>query len=393
MNAQVSGKYFKRLYEAMLPAFPDYNEYERFLRLNMQTRLEEIVSSKKMQDVHFEVLEWFERYGRLEALVKMAFEARPRNEELAELVNDIPIRPSPMTEAGDAQIDDYKVNCILGNGRMSIVYLGTDNLGRSVVIKVLDRLFRSNGDSCQKFAHEAKILAKLNHEAIVPIYQYGEFNHELYMVMPFMSGGSLRKRMNKPMLLPEVLNIYRRIGPAVDYMHRKGIVHQNINPENILFDDEELAYLADFGMARLVESTPAANKASNPRYLSPEQFQPDRLPDAHMDVYALGVMLYEMLARELPFQAYSRKQLHPLHAHQAVPDILQVRSDCPAGLQPILEKAMAKDPAERFANAAELTQALEDACLKSPATSPQVKSPLATKNIMTYGEAAMLGAL
>ena len=173
------------------------------------------------------------------------------------------------------KIGRYEIERELGRGGMAVVYLAHDPLiGRQVAIKVLPRQFTFDPQFIRRFRQEARLIATLEHPAIVPIYDFGEDDDQPYLVMRFMTGGSLRQRMGQgPLPVAEIERILARLAPALDKAHQARIIHRDLKPDNILFDGDNLPYLADFGIARLAEATQTMTIIGTPAYMSPEQWE------------------------------------------------------------------------------------------------------------------------
>jgi serine/threonine-protein kinase len=269
------------------------------------------------------------------------------------------------------KIDRYEIKNELGRGGMATVYQAYDpRFERDVALKVLPREFLHEAEFRARFTREARTIAALEHPAIVPVYDFGESDSQPYLVMRLMSGGSLMDRLEKgPIPMAEATEILRRIGSALDQAHRKGIIHRDLKPSNILFDQYGEAYLADFGIVRLSASsnalTASGSLVGTPTYMSPEQVYGNKELDGRSDIYALGVILYQMLTGEIPYQADTPARMMMAHVMDPVPHILEKRPDLPADCDRIITKAMAKERDERFQTATDLTQALSTATQRS----------------------------
>lgn len=266
------------------------------------------------------------------------------------------------------KIGRYEVERLLGHGGMAVVYLARDPLmKRPVAIKLLPRQWTFDANQRQRFHREAQIIAALEHPAIVPIYDYDEHEEQPYLVMRYMSGGSLRDRIKRAMPLPEAARILARLAPALDMAHGRGIIHRDLKPDNVLFDEHNEPYLADFGIARMAEATQSMTIVGTPTYMSPEQVQGDRALDYRADIYALGVVLYEVLTGQAPYQANTPPQLMFKHVYEPVPDVRRVVGTLPAGVQTIINRAMAKEPNARYPSVAALAGALQQAAASAGA--------------------------
>lgn len=265
-------------------------------------------------------------------------------------------------------IGRYLLKAQLGRGGMGTVYLGYDpRVERDVAIKVLPREFLHEPMFQARFEREAKTIAVLDHPAVVPIHDYGKENDQPYLVMRYMSGGTLTDRLRVGRLgMAEILAILKRIGPAMDEAHKLGIYHRDIKPSNILFDKYGHAYLSDFGMVRLEASsselTGSHAAIGTPGYMSPEQIRGAEI-DSRSDVYSLGVVLFEMLTARRPFSAETPAMIIVKQITGPVPRIRQVYPQLPQPYDDIVFQLMSKQAANRPGSAAEvinlLTKALE----------------------------------
>lgn len=263
------------------------------------------------------------------------------------------------------KIGRYEIKRRLGLGGMATVYLAHDpNFDTEVAVKLLPRQpAHGDNNALARFEREAKTIASLReHPAIVSVYDYGTQNEQPYFVMRHLRGGSLADKLDTGVLSPvEITKITERIASALDTAHKRGIIHRDLKPANVLFDEEENAYLSDFGIAKLSESN--ANYTGSaiigtPTYMSPEQARGNVPLDARSDVYALGVLIYEMLTGVPPFSAETAMGVALQHISDPAPDIRNVRPDLPAAFSTLLNKALAKDPNDRFATAGQLAAAL-----------------------------------
>jgi serine/threonine protein kinase len=258
----------------------------------------------------------------------------------------------------------YEIRRELGHGGMARVYLAWDPVfEREVAIKVLPRDLSNDTQFRTRFEREAKIVAGLEHPAIVPVYDFGESEGLLYLVMRYMPAGSLKDRLDKEKFsLPDAAMLIGRIAPALDLAHSRGIIHRDIKPGNILFDSSGEAYLSDFGIAKIgVSGTTLTGNfiLGTPAYMSPEQARGEPNIDGRSDVYSLGAMLFEMLSGRVPYEAETPSGQLMRHINDPVPDILAVCTNLPATCQEIIGRSMAKAPAERYQTARELSAHLK----------------------------------
>ncbi|MFO3796342.1 MAG: serine/threonine-protein kinase, partial [Anaerolineales bacterium] len=263
------------------------------------------------------------------------------------------------------KIGRYEIQGELGRGGMAIVYRAYDPVfEREVAVKVLPSHLIEDPQFRKRFEREARIVAQLEHPAIVPVYDVGEDDGQLFFVMRYMSGGSLSDRLKKgPLSLQETLSLLEHLAPALDAAHAKGIVHRDLKPANILFDASGMPYLSDFGIAKVLSGQQTTLTGDfivgTPAYISPEQAQGKPI-DGRSDIYSLGAILYHMLSGKPPYQADTPMSLALKHITEPPPDILQVNPSLPPALAALIRKAMAKDPGERFATASEMVRALRE---------------------------------
>jgi len=260
--------------------------------------------------------------------------------------------------------DRYTIERLIGHGGMATVHLAEERKHRrKVAIKVLrHELGASVG--AERFMREIGIAAQLSHPHIVPLIDSGESDGLLYYVSPFVAGGSLRDRLNKQKQLPidDALRIAHEVGAALDYAHRNGFVHRDVKPENILFADDH-ALLADFGIAHVANPggeplTLGGLALGTPEYMSPEQAAGEREIGVAGDVYGLACVFYEMVAGEPPFKGDSPRATMAKQVTERARPLRVLRPDAPAGFERVLEKALAKDPAQRYPTVVEFCDAL-----------------------------------
>ena len=256
------------------------------------------------------------------------------------------------------QIGRYQIRNELGRGGMAIVYRAHDpRFEREVAIKLLPRQFTHEPDFIERFQKEAKIIAALEHPAIVPVYDFGEHEDAPYLVMRFMAGGSLQDRLKgRPLPIPEISTIYDRLASGLDKAHQRGIIHRDLKPDNVFFDEDNLAFLGDFGIARMAEATQTMTIIGTPAYMSPEQAQGNQKLDWRCDIYAMGAMLFQLLTGKQPFVAESATGQMLMHVLQPVPDVLEANPELPPEAQNIINKAMAKERTFRYQTAKALAE-------------------------------------
>lgn len=261
------------------------------------------------------------------------------------------------------KIGRYEIKSELGRGGMATVYKAYDpRFEREVAVKVLPHEMLHDPQFRVRFEREAKTVALLEHPAIVPVYDVGEEDGQPYFVMRYMNGGDLAGRIKQsPLSVADTAHLMEKIAPALDEAHEKGIIHRDLKPANILFDRSGEPYISDFGIAKLTQASGATVTGGaiigTPAYMSPEQGQGETV-DGRSDIYALGVIAYEMLTGRQPYQADTPMAIVVKHITEPVPHILDVNPNLPLGLEKIIETAMAKNREERFATTREFAAAL-----------------------------------
>jgi Serine/threonine protein kinase len=277
------------------------------------------------------------------------------------------------------KVGRYKIKSELGRGGMATVYRAFDPISnREVAIKVLPPEMLHNLLTRARFKRELKLIASLEHPAIVPVYDVGgEDNHQPYFVMRYMSGGSLSEMIRKGRFsLRDAALIIERLASALDHAHSKGIIHRDIKPDNVLFDASNNPYLSDFGVAKLTEAAVSATDASaneamgTAAYISPEQARGEDV-DSRADVYGLGAILYEMLTGEAPYHGNTVIGMALQHVNDPVPNVLKIRPDLPGELDVIIKTAMAKNRENRYATALDLAQELNKIAFEGDPTLPK----------------------
>lgn len=264
----------------------------------------------------------------------------------------------------------YEIKSELGRGGMATVYHAHDpRFRRDVALKVLPREFLHDTTFRARFEREAQTLASLEHSAIVPVYDFGEEDGQPYLVMRFLSDGNLIDRLNKgPIPLSQVVRIVSQVASGLDEAHGQGVIHRGLKPDNILFDQHQDAFITDFGIAKLAAESNSITMANaiigTPAYMSPEQVNGEEV-DGCSDIYALGVIVFEMLTGKLPYEAPTPVGLLMKHVTEPVPHILELNPDLPLDCVAVIAQAMAKEREERYATATALSAALSAAIVQS----------------------------
>jgi serine/threonine protein kinase/tetratricopeptide (TPR) repeat protein len=264
-----------------------------------------------------------------------------------------------------ALADRYRIDHEIGSGGMATVYLAEDlRHERKVAVKVLrPELGATLG--AERFLHEIKLTARLNHPHILPVHDSGEADGFLFYVMPYVEGETLRQRLDRERQLPldDAVRIAREVADALSFAHGLGVVHRDIKPENILLEAGH-AVVADFGIARALtvaggeRLTETGMTVGTPAYMSPEQGFGEEGLDARTDIYALGCVLYEMLAGDVPFPGATGQAILARKAVEPVPSLRVVRDTVPLAVEGAVTKALAKVAADRFATAQEFADEL-----------------------------------
>jgi serine/threonine protein kinase len=271
------------------------------------------------------------------------------------------------------RLGSYELIRRLGEGGMAQVYLARDvRLGREVAVKVLDRRLGERSGFRERFLREAKLAAALDHPNIVQLYDFGEEGADLYLVMPYMSGGSLQDKLSQaPFSVNDVVNYAMQIADALEYAHGQGIIHRDVKPANIMLHADGRVLLGDFGLAKIFDGTPrpairdGRPDAGTPEYMAPEQIKGQT--DARSDLYGLGVVMYLLLTGRLPFSGASSNSVMEGHLYRLAAPPRQINPKVTPAVDEVVQKALAKDPRFRFQTAREMSGALVTALVSGDA--------------------------
>ncbi|GAB4569745.1 MAG: hypothetical protein Kow0077_02760 [Anaerolineae bacterium] len=276
-------------------------------------------------------------------------------------------------QLANRQLGQYTLRELIGTGGMSAVYRAHQaSLDREVAVKVLATELADDPDYRQRFALEARTAASLEHKHIVPVYDYGTTHGLIFVVMRLLTGGTLAQRLaiaiRRGRTLPspgDMVQLIEAIGSALDYAHGRGVIHRDIKPSNVMFDALGTPYVVDFGIARILntnlELTMTGTTIGTPNYMAPEQWRDQPLTPA-VDQYALAILVFNALTGKLPFQATTSHAVMYKHLHEVPPPIHEVRASLPAALSPVLQKAMAKHPHNRYPTISAFAEAFRAAC-------------------------------
>lgn len=272
-----------------------------------------------------------------------------------------------MTFAPGENVGPYRVIAQLGQGGMASVFKAYHPaLDRFVAIKVLHPAFKEEPNFLSRFQREARVVAKLEHPNIVPVYDFAEHKGQPYLVMKYIEGETLKARLSRgPLSRQEALKIVEAVGNALAYAHDRGVLHRDVKPSNILLSPDGSIYLADFGLARIAEAGASTLSKDvmlgTPQYISPEQAKGNIELHEGTDIYSFGVVLYELVVGRVPFNADTPFSIIHDHIYTPLPLPRKVNPKVPEVIERVLLRSLAKDPLDRFHTVDSLVQAFRTA--------------------------------
>jgi serine/threonine-protein kinase len=262
------------------------------------------------------------------------------------------------------RLGQYEIIEEIGKGGMATVYRAYQpSADRFVAVKVIHRAIAADLVSLERFQREARLVTKLEHPHLLPIYDYDGANDPPYIVMRYLESGTLKDVLERGALpQAEIVYMLRQVASAMDYAHRRGVIHRDIKPSNIMLDPEGNAFLTDFGIARMIEAgqnvTQSGYAVGTPGYMSPEQGMGSDKIDHRADIYSLGVMTFQMLSGELPYTAETPLGVIFKHISDPIPYVTQFAPQLPSGVNAVVAKAMSKRPEDRYQSAGEFVHDL-----------------------------------
>lgn len=306
---------------------------------------------------------------------RSAFVKLARTERVFEEAHVTPMpRPEEIgsEDLSGRAIRGYALGERLGNGGMGAVYRAVQPLvEREVAIKIILPMYANHPDFIRRFEAEAQLVARLEHPHIVPLYDYWREPGVAYLIMRLLRGGSVQSLLRSGTTLSSeaILRMMEQIGSALSASHRAGVVHRDLKPANVLLDEDNNAYLADFGIAKNLSSSSSETLADmvigSPDYISPEQIRSEFVRP-QTDIYALGVMLYELLTGKVPFRGNTPFDVMSQHLNTPLPGLAENRIGLPKSLDDVIEHATAKDPLQRYENVEVMLNDLRSALGSNP---------------------------
>jgi serine/threonine protein kinase len=285
------------------------------------------------------------------------------------------------------RLGPYELIEEVGKGGMATVYRAYQpNVDRFVAVKIIHRSIAADALSLERFQREARLVTRLEHPHLLPIYDYDGAHDPPYIVMRYLESGTLKDVLDQGRLpFDEIIFMMRQIASALDYAHRRGVIHRDIKPSNIMIDAEGNVFLTDFGIARMTEAgqglTQTGYAVGTPGYMSPEQGMGAENVSGRADIYSLGVMLFQMLTGQMPYNAETPLAVILKHMNDPIPRPSAIDREIPAAVDAVIAKAMAKKPEDRYETASELVNELAAAMNASVISTPVVLRNAASNTI------------